>query len=144
MTPLQSKLSSAARHRKKQSDDYEKYTAEVQKVNTMDELENALLSSENTMTYQWSEEVHRIISSPYTSYDKIMYKHILWCDKKFVEELTITKLFIDGTFRARPKMKINQRKSQFFTIMAEMSTGEVIAKFSNWSFYCIVNKKFII
>ena len=46
--PLQSQ---AAGHRKKQTD-YKKYATEVLKANTVDELKEAILIFEHTMTYE--------------------------------------------------------------------------------------------
>ena len=98
---------------------------EINKVRTMDELEEALLEDEKSMTYEYHHQIHRIISTPFTSFDGEEFKHILWCDKTFLQTLDVKNLFIDGTFRARPRMHISRRKSQFLTLMTEISTGEV-------------------
>ena len=91
-------------------------------------MEESLLNDDKSMTFEWLNQIHRIISVKCTSYDGKDYNHMVWCDKDFVNTLEIKKLFIDATFRCRPKMRISRTKSQFLTIMAEISTGEVFIK----------------
>lgn len=91
----------------------------------MDDLEEALYADEKSLTYQWDHQIHRIISAPFTSYDDTCYKHILWVDKEHIQKLDVKKLFIDGTFKTRPKLHISRTKSQFLTLMTEIAEGEV-------------------
>ena len=110
--PLSSQLTSAKRHKKKVQG-YHYRIPEINKLNSMEEVEDALLNDEKSLKYEYKKQIHRIISRPFESYDddEKLYKHILWCDRDFVRQLTVKKLFVDGTFRARPKVRISRRKS---------------------------------
>ena len=44
--------------------------------------------------------------------------HLIWYDEGFVKKFSFEKIFVDGTFKIRPKM-FWTRKSQFLTIMSK-------------------------
>ena len=125
--PCKSQLRSAYRHRKaaKEKLSYSHCIKDINKVKSVDDLEEALSNDEESMTYKWDSQIHRIISAPLTSYDDKEYKHIFWCDKQFLNELDVKQLFIDATFRVISKMYMSRTKSQFLTIIAETSSGSV-------------------
>lgn len=44
--------------------------------------------------------------------------HIIWYDEDFIKNFYFEKIYVDGTFKVRPKM-FWTRKSQFLTIMTK-------------------------
>lgn len=94
-------------------------------------LAENLSKDENSLTYNFDQEMHKIetvlLKAANTKKNKDNYT-VLFYEKKFVINFTeVTRIYLDGTYRARPKRHILglSRSSQFLTIMAEIN-GKVI------------------
>ena len=104
----------------------------VQGVKTMKDLFEKLNEEANSLTYIYNEETFRLTTCLLTTIDKgLKYDHIVWYDVEFLKNIIFYRIYIDGTFKVRPNIKLNWGKSQFLTIMVEVN--ENVSKYNNFS-----------
>ena len=86
----------------------------LQGVKTIRDLFKKMNEEENSLTYIYKMETFRLTTSLLTTIDKgLEYDHIVCYDDEFLRNVIFYRIYIDGTFKVRPNIKLNLAKSQF-------------------------------
>lgn len=94
----------------------------VSKITKLENLAKNLISDEKSLLFNLDDEWHIIKTVLLPAANSNRGKKnisVLWYEKRFVEQFTETRFFLDGTFRIRPALKDLGRASQFLTLMAD-------------------------
>lgn len=90
-------------------------------ISDVHELGIRLSEDENSLTYNWDGTKRRLTTTLIPAVKKKDNKDawtVLWYDVEFIKIFKKAKLYIDGTYKSRPKMKLG-KAAQFLTIMAD-------------------------
>lgn len=102
-------------------------------ISNIHELGTRLLEDENVLSFKWDGSDRKLtttlIPAAKAKDDKDAWT-VLWYDVQFINIFKKAKLYIDGTYKSRPKLKLG-RAAQFLTIMAQHN-GKVSAHNINY------------
>lgn len=112
------------------------YIGNVKGISNIKELGKKLEEDKESLTYRWDDKqvkLKTVLLPAEQRKDEENDSTVLWYDEDFVKKFEETDLGVDGTYNARPNMKLG-RSSQLLTIMASYK-GKVRSRIFMYTLY---------